>query len=54
MTPIAVQGKPTLGRFMWKDGELTICTGLPGAERPKDTKGGAGVTVAVLVRAVKK
>ena len=52
--PIALQSKPLLGRFTWKDGELTVYSGLPGAERPAEAKTGKGVTVAVMVRAVKK
>ena len=52
--PIAAPAKPLLGRFTWKDDKLTIYSGLPGAERPAEAKTGKGVTVAVMVRAVKK
>ena len=52
--PPAAPGKPLLGRFTWKDGELTVYSGAPGAERPAEAKAGKGVTVAVMVRAVKK
>ncbi len=52
--PTAVPRKPLLGRFTWKDGILTIFSGDPGAERPAEAKAGKGVTVAVMVRTVKK
>ncbi len=54
ITPITAPAKPILGRFTWKDDKLTIYSGLPGAERPAEAKAGKGVTVAVMVRAVKK
>ena len=52
--PIAVRGKPMLGRFTWKDNKLSIYTGGLGAERPAEAKAGKGVTVAVMERIKKK
>ena len=52
--PVAVRGKPMLGRFTWKDGELTVYSGKPGAGRPAEAKAGPDVTVAVMERVKKR